>query len=88
MTKKNINGWVCLVVLFLGVSLKAQGQTWTLTGSMGPQRAFHTATTLNSGEVLGSVRFAPKSACPDFGKFLACDFREVLLQQGKVKITI
>jgi len=52
MTKKNINGWVCSVVLFLGVSLKAQGQTWTVTGNMGPQRAFHTATTLNNGEVL------------------------------------
>ena len=52
MTKNNITGWVCLVALVLGVSLKAQGQTWTVTGSMGAQRAFHTATTLNSGEVL------------------------------------
>jgi hypothetical protein len=38
--------------LFLGVSLKAQAQTWSITGSMGTQRAFFTATVLNNGEVL------------------------------------
>lgn len=52
MTKRKVGKWVCVIVLFLGVNVKAQGQTWTVTGSMGPQRAFHTATTLNSGEVL------------------------------------
>lgn len=53
MRKKNVSGWVCLLVLFLGVNVTARGQsTWTVTGSMETERAFHSATTLNNGEVL------------------------------------
>jgi hypothetical protein len=52
MTRVKVSRWMCLIALFLGVSLKAQAQTWSFTGSMGPQRAFFTATVLNNGEVL------------------------------------
>lgn len=50
--RKAISGCVSLFVLFLGMSLKVEAQTWSFTGSMGAQRAFHTATVLNNGEVL------------------------------------
>lgn len=52
MTKKIVSGLVCLLVLLLGTGLKAEAQTWSFTGNMGPQRAFHSATVLNSGKVL------------------------------------
>src|ERR1700719_4852001 len=52
MTRVNVNRWLCLIALFLGVSLKAQAQTWSNTGGMGTQRAFFTATFLNNAEVL------------------------------------
>jgi hypothetical protein len=52
MGKSYIRGFLCLVSLFLGVNAKLQAQTWSFTGSMGAQRAFHTATVLNNGQVL------------------------------------
>ena len=52
MTRVNVSRWVCLIALLLGVSLKAQAQTWSITGSMGTPRAFFTATVLSNGEVL------------------------------------
>ena len=52
MARKFVSGWVCLFVLLLGASLKVEAQTWSFTGNMGPQRAFHSATVLNNGEVL------------------------------------
>ena len=52
MRKTNVRLWVCLLTLFLAAGVKAEAQTWSFTGSMGAQRAFHTATVLNNGEVL------------------------------------
>jgi hypothetical protein len=52
MRKTNVRVWVCLLILFLAAGVKAEAQTWSFTGSMGAQRAFHTATVLNNGEVL------------------------------------
>jgi len=51
---KRTNVGVCLssVLLVLGTSLNVHTQTWSFTGSMGAQRALHTATVLNNGEVL------------------------------------
>lgn len=52
MTKIKVSRWVCVIVVFLGVNVEAQAQRWSFTGSMGAQRAFHSATVLNNGEVL------------------------------------
>jgi Kelch motif len=52
MRKTNVTRSLCFVALFLAVNLEVHAQTWTVTGSMGNQRAFFTATVLNSGLVL------------------------------------
>jgi hypothetical protein len=44
MIKANARVWVCVLTLFLAAGVKAEAQTWSFTGSMGAQRAFHTAT--------------------------------------------
>jgi len=54
MTKMKVGRWVCVIVLFLGVNVKAQAQGWSFTGSMETQRAFFTATVLGNGEVLAA----------------------------------
>jgi hypothetical protein len=54
MRTTNITGSLCFVALFLAVNLEVHAQTWTVTGSMGNQRAFFTATTLNNGQVLAA----------------------------------
>jgi hypothetical protein len=52
MKKTNVSVYVGLVLLFLGTSLNVHAQTRSFTGSMGAQRALHSATLLNNGEVL------------------------------------
>ena len=52
MTRKFVNGWVCVLALLLGTGRQVEAQTWSVTGNLGPERAFHSATALNSGEVL------------------------------------
>ena len=52
MRNPNVTGSLCFVALFLAVNLEVHAQTWTVTGSMGPQRAWFTATVLNNGQVL------------------------------------
>ena len=52
MRKTNLSGWLCLITVLVGVNVKVQAQSWSFTGSMGAQRAFHSATLLNNGEVL------------------------------------
>lgn len=52
MTKMKVGRWVCVIVVFLGVNVKAQAQSWSFTGSMETQRAFFTTTVLENGEVL------------------------------------
>jgi len=52
MRKTNVRVWVCLLTLFLAAGVKAGAQTWSFTGSMGAQRALHSATVLENGEVL------------------------------------
>lgn len=52
MRKPNVNLCLCLITLFLAGSLGVHAQTWSVTGSMGAQRAFFTATVLNNGQVL------------------------------------
>jgi WD40 repeat protein len=54
MRRTNISGSLCFVALFLAVNLEVHAQSWTVTGSMGNQRAFFTATTLNNGQVLAA----------------------------------
>ena len=51
MSKTSVN-ILCLVALFLGVNLKVQAQSSTLTGNMNAKRVQPTATLLNNGEVL------------------------------------
>jgi hypothetical protein len=48
----NVSVYLGLVLLVLGTSLNLQAQTWSFTGSMGAQRALHSATLLSNGEVL------------------------------------
>jgi hypothetical protein len=55
MKRKFVNGWVCVLALLLGTGLQVDSQTWSVTGNLGPQRAFHSPTVLNSGEVLIAV---------------------------------
>ncbi len=52
MRRTNFSGWLCLVTLFLGTNVMGHAQSWSVTGSMGAQRAFFTATVLNDGGVL------------------------------------
>lgn len=52
MRKTNVSGWLCLITLFVGANLRVQAQSWSVTGSMGAQRAFHSATLLNNSRVL------------------------------------
>ena len=52
MRRTNVTGSLCFVALFLAVNLEVHAQTWTVTGSMGSQRAWFTATLLNNGQVL------------------------------------
>lgn len=52
MRKINVSACLCLITLFVGPSLRVQAQNWSFTGSMGAQRAFHSATVLNNGQVL------------------------------------
>jgi hypothetical protein len=54
MKNTNVTGSLCFVALFLAVNLDVHAQTWTVTGSMGNQRAFFTATVLNNGQVLAA----------------------------------
>jgi hypothetical protein len=49
---KTIVNILCLVALFLGVNLKVQAQSSTLTGNMNAERVQPTASLLNNGEVL------------------------------------
>ena len=45
-------GCLCFFAVLLCAGPKMFAQTWTFTGSMGTQRAFHSATLLQNGEVL------------------------------------
>jgi len=59
MRKTNVPGWLCLIALFLGVTINGQGQSWSFTGSMQQARNYFSATLLNNGQVLvvgGSYR--------------------------------
>lgn len=49
---KTIVNILCLVALFLGVNLKVQAQSSTLTGNMNAKRVQPIASLLNNGEVL------------------------------------
>jgi hypothetical protein len=52
MKATEFRGWFASVVLFLALSLAAQAQTWSFTGSMEQARHYFTATLLNNGQVL------------------------------------
>ncbi|MGB7845107.1 MAG: kelch repeat-containing protein [Candidatus Acidiferrum sp.] len=52
MRKRSVLGCVCLLATIFCAGLNVQAQTWSFTGSMGAQRAFHSATVLDNGEVL------------------------------------
>jgi hypothetical protein len=52
MRKRIVRGWLCLIVLSLVVSLKAQAQSWSFTGSMQQARLYFSATLLTNGQVL------------------------------------
>ena len=63
--RTNVAESLCLVALFLAVNLEVHAQTWSTTGSMGAQRAFHSATVLNNGEVLvAGGETGSNTACP------------------------
>jgi hypothetical protein len=51
MSKTGVN-ILCLVAFFLGVNLKVQAQSSSLTGKMNAARVQPTASLLNNGEVL------------------------------------
>jgi hypothetical protein len=52
MKKNNVNAWLGLCLLFFGISLRVQAQSWSFTGGMQQARNYFTATLLNNGEVL------------------------------------
>jgi hypothetical protein len=52
MKRKNVSVYLGFVLLLLGTNLNVHAQSWSFTGSMGPQRAFFTATVLNNGDAL------------------------------------
>jgi hypothetical protein len=97
-----VSGWLGLVVLFFSMSLRVHAQSWSNTGSMGPQRAFSPATVLNDGEVLvvgGRNRLQYGLATaelynPSAGTFTStgnlnngrANFTATLLDNGKVLI--
>jgi hypothetical protein len=97
-----VNGWLGLVVLFFSMSLQVHAQSWSITGNMGPQRAFFTATVLNNGEVLvaggrNRLQYGLASAelyNPSAGTFTStgnlnngrANFTATLLDNGKVLI--
>jgi len=102
MKRTRLPGWLGLFLLFLAASLNVQAQTWTVTGSMGAQRAFFTATVLNNGQVLAAggrnrLQYGLPSAIlynPGTGTFAAtgnlntgrANFTATLLNNGQVLI--
>lgn len=52
MKETNIKVWVGVIALIFASSLVAQAQTWSYTGDLNTRRDYHTATLLNSGNVL------------------------------------
>jgi len=102
MKKTSVSAWLGLVVLFFSMSSQVHANSWSNTGSMGPQRAFFTATVLNNGEVLvagGRNRLQYGLATaelynPSAGTFTStgnlnngrANFTAALLDNGKVLI--
>ena len=102
MKKTSLSAWLGLVVLFFSMSLQVHAQSWSITGNMGPQRAFFTATVLNNGEVLvaggrNRLQYGLASAelyNPSAGTFTStgnlnngrANFTATLLDNGKVLI--
>jgi len=52
MKTRTLSVWLGLALLFLGVGLQVQAQTWSFTGGMQQARIYPTATLLTNEQVL------------------------------------